>query len=75
MPTFTQLKVRLTQKQQAIDVLLGESQASASLTAIEARVAEKRQCPHCAIRQAQFHMAWGGDCAATGARPAGKPLT
>ena len=31
-----------TQKQQAIDVLLGESQANASLTAIEARVAEKR---------------------------------
>ena len=28
-------------------MLLGESQASASLTAIEARVAEKRQCPHC----------------------------
>ena len=44
-----------TQKQQAIDVLLGESQASASLTAIEARVAEKRQCPHCNTPGAVSH--------------------
>ena len=35
------------QKQQVMDVILGESQASASLTAIEARVASSRQCPHC----------------------------
>ena len=35
------------QKQQVFNVPLGESQASASLTAIEARVAEKRLCPHC----------------------------
>ena len=44
-----------TQKQQAIDVLSGESQASASLTAIEARVAEKRQCPHCNTPGAVSH--------------------
>ena len=43
------------QKQQAIDVLFGESQASASLTAIEARVAEKRQCPHCNTPGAVSH--------------------
>ena len=35
------------QKQQVMDVILGESQANASLTAIEARVASSRQCPHC----------------------------
>ena len=43
------------QKQQMMDVLLGESQASASLTAIEARVAEKRQCPHCNTLGAVSH--------------------
>ena len=36
-----------TQKQQAQAVLLGETEASASLMAIEARVAEERKCPHC----------------------------
>ena len=36
-------------------MLLGESQASASLTAIEARVAEKRQCPHCNTPGAVSH--------------------
>ena len=32
------------QKQQVMDFLSGESQVSASLTTIEARVEEKRQC-------------------------------
>lgn len=35
------------QRHQAHVVLLGESEPSASLEAIEARVADERQCPHC----------------------------
>ena len=35
------------QKQQAQGVLLGETEAGAWLEAIEARLAENRQCPHC----------------------------
>ena len=37
----------LAQRQQAQAVLLGETEPSASLAAIEARVAEDRECPHC----------------------------
>ena len=40
------------QKQQAQAVLLGEAEPSASLEAIEARVAEDRQCPHCGTKGA-----------------------
>ena len=43
------------QKWQVMDVILGESQASASLTAIEARVASRRQCPHCNTPGAVSH--------------------
>ena len=35
------------QKQQVQDVLSGETEEIASLEAIEARLAENRQCPHC----------------------------
>ena len=37
----------LAQRQQAQAVLLGESEPSASLAVIEARVAEDGECPHC----------------------------
>lgn len=35
------------QKQQAQAALLGEAEPTASLAAIEARVAQDRKCPHC----------------------------
>ena len=37
-----------SQRQQVQAVLLGEAEPSASLAAVEARVAEDRKCPHCA---------------------------
>ena len=37
----------LAQRQQAQAVLLGESEPSASLAVIEARIAEDGECPHC----------------------------
>ena len=66
--------LRSQQKLTAKSVLSGETEAIASLAAIEARLAETRQCPHCGTPGAVSKgMARGYD--AINARPARRRST